>query len=145
MKRLNWGTVNATSPWPGVFGCQLEERAANQLAHSLTEIRALRDLSLHRESSRVRAPSPRSSSEHRLADTPQASYEHGLLGMATAQAIKEYLEGLQLAVAPNQSWRTGAGIGGVGVVVGPHRRDLIRLIKLYRNLINHEKVSNLVS
>ena len=40
------------------------------------------------------------------------------------EAAEEYLEGLQLVIATHQSWRTGPGIGGVGVVVGSHEPSL---------------------
>jgi hypothetical protein len=44
--------------------------------------------------------------------------------MAATQAVKEYLEGLQLIIATHQSRRTSPGIGSVGIVVGPHDASL---------------------
>jgi len=65
--------------------------------------------------------------------------------MAAAQAIEEYLERLQLVVAPYESRRTGTSIGRIRVVVRTHDQKIINLIRLYRNSINPEKLCKTTS
>jgi D-alanine-D-alanine ligase-like ATP-grasp enzyme len=65
--------------------------------------------------------------------------------MAATQAIKEYLEGLQLVITPHESWRTGTSIGRIRVVVRAHGQKIINLIRLYRDSINPEKLCKTMS